>query len=406
MAHIADRWHKTVDGSKVPTERYGKGKRWQAVWIDPATRREVTRSFATRAQAEKHIVGIESSKTRGEYIAPGLAQVTLAEWAEQWLAGKARIEPSTRAGYRSVLDVHVLPKWGRAALADIRHEDIQSWVTDLEESGHKPRTVIKAHGVLSQVLRYAVKARRLSWNAAKDIELPRVTPRETRYLTMGQLSSFADAASPVWDVATRQPIGPGRLIVLTLGLTGIRWGELAALKVSRVDLLRRRMHIAVKVVEVDGVLVWGLPKNHERRWVPIPSFLVDELAVHLDGKGPDDLVFPSPKGEVLRNNNVRRSWFNAAVAISGIPDSFHPHELRHTAASLAVSAGAKVKAVQRMLGHKTATMTLDVYADLFDDDLDAVAERLDVIGRAAHSPTDQSRTKAKIVDLETRRAGR
>ncbi len=55
-----------------------------------------------------------------------------------------------------------------------------------------------------------------------------------------------------------------------------------------------------------------------------------------------------------------------------------PHDLRHTAASLAVSAGANVKAVQRMLGHASATMTLDTYADLFDDDLDAVAERLDV----------------------------
>jgi integrase len=74
------------------------------------------------------------------------------------------------------------------------------------------------------------------------------------------------------------------------------------------------------------------------------------------------------------DGNARRAWFDQAVRNSGTPHGFHPHELRHTSASLAVSAGANVKALQRMLGHKKASMTLDVYADLFDDDLTAVAE--------------------------------
>ena len=84
----------------------------------------------------------------------------------------------------------------------------------------------------------------------------------------------------------------------------------------------------------------------------------------------------------MRNRNSRRAWFNSAATAVGVT-GFTPQELRHTAASLAVSAGANVKAVQRMLGHASAAMTLDLYADLFDDDFEAVAERLDILREAA-----------------------
>src|SRR3954451_24857317 len=89
-----------------------------------------------------------------------------------------------------------------------------------------------------------------------------------------------------------------------------------------------------------------------------------------------ELAFPSPQGAVLRNRNARSAWFDAAARVIGEP-GLTPHELRHTAASLAIKAGANGKAVQRMLGHASAAMTLDRYADLFDDDLDDVADRLD-----------------------------
>ena len=100
---------------------------------------------------------------------------------------------------------------------------------------------------------------------------------------------------------------------------------------------------------------------------------------------------------VARNRTARRAWFNRAAAAIGAP-GLTPHELRHTAASLAVSAGANVKAVQRMLGHASAAMTLDRYADLFDDDLDAVADRLDAVARAA--AVYPMCTTAKDADLD------
>ena len=103
----------------------------------------------------------------------------------------------------------------------------------------------------------------------------------------------------------------------------------------------------------------------------------------------DDPLFAGPGGGLLRGNNFRRRFFDRAAASAGL-SGVTPHDLRHTAASLALSAGANVKAVQRMLGHASAAMTLDVYAGLFGDDLDAVADRLDATGRAAAA--DQVRT--------------
>ena len=88
---------------------------------------------------------------------------------------------------------------------------------------------------------------------------------------------------------------------------------------------------------------------------------------------------------MLRNLNFRRGCFDQAAKVVGLR-GLTPHELRHTAASLAVSEGANVKSVQRMLGHASGAMTLDVYSGLFDDDLDAVADRLDGAARDAVAP--------------------
>ncbi len=159
---------------------------------------------------------------------------------------------------------------------------------------------------------------------------------------------------------------------MVLGFCGLRWGEMAALRVKRVDLLRRRITVAESVTEVRGHLTWGTPKSHQSRSVTVPRFLAKLLGEIVAGKGSDDLVFTTMTGRPLRNLNWRRDVFDPAAADVGL-EGLTPHEQRHTAASLAVSAGANVKAVQRMLGHASAAMTLDVYSGLFDADLDSVA---------------------------------
>lgn len=131
------------------------------------------------------------------------------------------------------------------------------------------------------------------------------------------------------------------------------------------------------MVNAKGGVVWKNPKGHSKRAVPIPASILDRLAQTIAGRPSDELVFRSPKGTLPRVGNARPTWWNTAVIEAELPPGFHPHELRHTAASLAISAGANVEAVQQMLGHKSASLNLDTYADLFPDDLDAVANFLE-----------------------------
>ena len=159
-------------------------------------------------------------------------------------------------------------------------------------------------------------------------------------------------------------MGEYRVLVLTLGYCGLRWGEIAGLRVHSVDLDRGRLNITDAMAEVNGQVLFGTPKSHQARWLPAPAFPLDELRLHVAGKRPDDLVFASPQGAVLRVATFRRGYFDGAAKQIGVP-GLVPHELRHTAASLAISAGASVKSVQRMLGHASAMLTLDRYGHLF-----------------------------------------
>ena len=359
--------------------------RWRARYRD-AGLREHSRHFARKVDAQAWLDSVTTAVQTGSYVDPARAKMTVGELAQTWLAGKVNLKPTTRARYEGLLTVHVLPRWGDVPLIRIEHGEIQSWLAKLAESGQSGASVRKANGVLSGILGLAVRDRRLPSNPALGVDLPPLEQGRRRYLNARQVDELADAS------------GTGRVAVLVLAYCGLRWSEFAALRVRHVDLMRRRLDISEAVTEVNGSrLVWGTPKSHERRSVPIPRFLVDELAVALAGKGRDDLAFPGVTGAVLRNRTARRAWFDQAAEAIGEP-GLTPHELRHTAASLAVSAGANVKAVQRMLGHASAAMTLDRYADLFDDDLDAVADRLDAVRESSRGlSADFLRTEADLI---------
>jgi integrase len=128
------------------------------------------------------------------------------------------------------------------------------------------------------------------------------------------------------------------------------------------------------------------------RTVPVPRVLRDQLAEYVAGRDPGEWLFPAPGGGPLCNSNFRHRFFDPAVARAGLAP-LTPHDLRDTAASLAVAAGASVKAVQRMLGHASAAMTLDVYAGLFDDELDDVADRMGAAAESARTTADRLRTE-------------
>jgi integrase len=325
--------------------------------------------------------------------------VTVGEWADRWLAGQAHLKPTTRERYAGIVRRHIRPSWGTTRLADVTHADVQGWVTKLSRNA-EPATVRKIHRVLSLILALAIRDGRLIRNPAADIKLPRPQSLEQRYLTHEQVHELARAAAGPTSPSKHRRLDERcndqyRLIVLFLAYTGVRFGEMAALRVRRIDFLRRRATIAESVTLVGSNQVWGTPKGHEKREVRIPRFLVDQLAEHLHGKAPDDLVFAGVRGGgALRGPIFRRAAFDRAAEAIGVP-GLHPHELRHTAASLAIAAGADIKVVQKMLGHKSATMTLDQYGHLFDDRLDEIADRLGAAADAYVISNGQSRDNVR-----------
>jgi integrase len=360
---------------------------WRASYRTPEGRQR-NKSFDRKVDAARFLTTVESAKLGGSYVDPARSVGTVGDLALTWLGGKVNLKPSTAERYAGIVREHIRPRWGTVRLADVTHSAVQTWVGELTAT-RSASTVRKVHGVLSLILTSAVRDGRLARNPSDGISLPRVVTAEHVYLTHEQVDDLASAC------------GDYRLAVLFLAYTGIRFGELAALRAGRLDLMRRRATVAESVTEVGGRgLVWGTPKGHERRDVPIHRFLIDELAAHVAGKSADALVFSAPHGGTLRVRNFRRSALDPAAKALGI-DGLHPHALRHTAASLAIASGADVKVVQQMLGHKSATMTFDLYGHLMGDRLDVVADAMDAARTVALTARPAQPT-AVVIDLASR----
>lgn len=366
--------------------------RWRARYRDPAGK-EHARHFARKVDAQRWLDDVTSSVVTGTYTDPRTSSVTLEDWSAIWLKGQVHLKATGRTRVEGIVRLYIVPRWGTTRLRDVSHAEVQAWVTELLTGGLSASSVQRTHGLLSQMLDLAVRDRRLPANPAKGVKLPRKLPKVRRFLTAAQVEAL---------VVECEPYG---LVVRFLAYTGLRWGEMAALRVHDVDPVRRRMRIVRSVTEDNGRLIFDTTKTGEERTVPLPRFLAEQVAANVAGKGPDDLVFQGTRGGVLRNGNFNRRTFGPAAIAIGEP-ALTPHGLRHTAASLAIAAGGNVKVVQQMLGHATASMTLDLYGHLFPDQLDDVADRLDAIGRAAaeHS-ADFLRTKGLLTPLQPKTGG-
>ncbi len=273
--------------------------RWYMRYRDPNGQQR-TKTFDRKVDAERYLTSIESSKLTGSYINPAAARLTLGPWAQRWLDGQTHLKPSTRERYAGILRAHITPRWGSTRLSDVNHSAVQAWVSELSAT-KAPATTRKVHRVLSLILTAAVKDERLVRNPAAGVSLPRVDVKERMYLTHQEVHQLAEAC------------GPYRLVVLFLAYTGVRFGEMAALRINRIDLMRRRAAITESVTLVRGVQTWGTPKGHERREVPIPRFLAEELAAHLAGRADGHLAFSGIKGgagvpESCAHGHRCRAW--------------------------------------------------------------------------------------------------
>ena len=392
-------------GSIAPYET-SAGKRYRVRYRKPDHAQTDKRGFRTKKEAELFLASVELSKASGQFIDAADARATVVQLGAVWLASQTHLKPSSLRPIEIAWRLHVAPRWGSRAIGEVRHSEVQTWVSELSRS-KGATSVLRAYGVLASILDNAVRDRRIDSNPARGVNLPRKTGKARAYLTHAQVQALASES------------GPHSILVLLLAYTGLRWGEATGLRVRHLNALKRRVQVEENAVLVGREIHVGTPKSHASRSVPFPRALSEPLAVQMDGKGRDAILF-GDGANYLRLPHNEHGWFANAVARCRAADAdfprVTPHDLRHTAASLAISAGANVKAVQRMLGHASAAMTLDTYADLFDDDLDAVAERLDQAitetnvgkmwakGPAAHRvPRKQRRTSVPVVGLEPTR---
>ncbi len=379
-----DRWQKTdrVTGQKVKSARYGTGLRWQARWVIDG--KEYSKSYGRKVDAEQFLQTVVVESSTGTFVKPKDGRITVGEIWTDYISGQVHLKESTKYGFESVYRKHIQPTFGERAVSDVTPESIRSWVALLQSNGLQPATIRRAATVLRLLLKSAVERNALRVNPMASVKLPRVAHADRAYLTHSQVLALADSAPYSGTV------------IKFLAYTGLRFGEMAALRVRDFEMLRRKVNVSRAVTTVGGKLVWTTPKSHERRTVPFPESIADELSELMIGRSPDDLVFTTSTGKTWRADGFTKYVLKPALETVREDDPEFPtvvtHGLRHTFASLAVSSGASVKAVQRALGHAKASMTLDTYADLFDSDLDDVAVRMDGQIRAA----DQLRTTGTI----------
>lgn len=386
MSHIEDLWTRPGPDGRERTDRWGTGKRWRARWVAP-NGQEKSKTFTTKDAATLWLSKTTIDVASGAYIDPGAGNLTMHAWSQQWMATKRHRKPTTVAGYESLLRNQILPTWETTPVNRVHHADLQRWITDLTSSGLSPSRVRQAAAVMHQMLAFAVRAKLIPANPCQDLDLPRLPNSSRTYLTHEQVLAVANTC------------GQHKTLILLLAYTGLRWGEATALRVGDVDLERRRITVRQSVSHVGGHEVVGAPKSHRSREVPVPPQI--DLEALLDERSDQALLFPDAQGGYLRGSNfLARVWY-PALEEAGIP-RMTLHELRHTAASLAIAAGADVKVVQRMLGHASGAMTLDVYGHLLDDRLDAVAQALGEQAAAAETAQRRHTGPGAVIQFPVR----
>jgi integrase len=354
MAHIQD--------------RRDKRKGWVVRYRDHS-KRERSKSFARRVDAERFAAQVEIDKLTGAWTDPARGKITVAEWADEWLATKVDLRASTRFRLEGVVRNHVLTEFASTSLERVTNGVVRAWIAKLSSKGTGPSTIRKAYNALAQMMRAAVSDRRIATDPCRNVPLPQEHQLEQRFLSATQVEALADAIESRF-----------RCLVLLAAYGGLRWGELAGLRRKRIDLLRGRVVIEETLVEVGGDLTFGQPKTkRSRRTIPLPRRVVSELEAHLHkftDPAPGAVVFTGPKGALLRRAGFARSWWKPATQSVGL-NGLKFHELRHTFVALWIAAGANPKEVSIRAGHSSVAFTLDRYGHLYEDREDDVPDRLD-----------------------------
>jgi integrase len=266
-------------------------------------------------------------------------------------------------------------------LADLDAMVVRAWLAKLEREGVGASTRAKAYRLLSRILATAIESGYLARNPCTIRGAATEPAPEMRFAAVAEVAALADAIPPRF-----------RALVLVAAYTGLRWGELAGLRVKRVDLLHRQITVAEQLLEVRGRLAFGPTKTGAGlRTVTLPTVAAEALAEHLSvyaEAGPEGLVFPAERGGPIRRSNFTRRVWIPTTRVAGV-EGLRFHDLRHTAATLAVAAGASTRELMVRMGHSSSAAALRYQHVMAGRDA-AIAAALDELVQAASARSEDA----------------
>jgi integrase len=375
---IDDRWYKGRGDNRERTADYGKGKRWKARWRDEKGRQR-SQSFAKRSEAELFIASLKRDLARGTYIDPKAGKVKFKEHAESWRARQLHAA-STQQKVASSLTNHVYPHFGNMPISNISPARIQEWVHSLaQQLAVETTRVIYSH--VSSIFNEAVRDKLLERSPCMDIKLPKKQAQNKIPLNYVDVQNIANAVPRNLEA-----------LVLVGSQTGLRPGELLGLTRSRINLETRNLIVDRQMLTISGKPPHLVPPKtaSSNRTIPLGDESIAALRAHLrnfpvDENDPNALIFVQESGLPWRRNTFNHRWRKACRS-TGISDDVVPHDLRHFYASLLIRSGVSVKTVQELLGHATATETLNTYSHLWPDAADQARAAVNSVFGSANSP--------------------
>ncbi|KOX10320.1 hypothetical protein ADL05_26365 [Nocardiopsis sp. NRRL B-16309] len=375
-------WQATVRGPKTSKNRTGRYTK-----TDPL--KSVVADWGRRKEVEFN---------RDDWVDPQLLKTTFDEWQAKWRAARVVDSDETLRGDDGCFRNHILPQWSGWRLRQIGRLDVQAWVRDMEKRGVGPYAIRRSFNLFVSVMGDAVTEELLAATPVRDIDLPDTSPKAVFWWTREQIDLIKAHLPPSHAVMTELMV-----------MSGLRWGEAAGMRGTAVDWLRGR-------AMVHGTLQrGGIWKDHpkskkSRREVPVPGYVIRDMAKLLEGRGQQEYIFLTVRGQrPLEGGNWRVMWYTAidrankkieqenknfnrtANPVPPIPRR-RPHDLRHTCASWLVQAGVPLYDVQKLLGHENF-QTTQRYAHLAPDAHGAVEAGWDKL------VTHQRRTRASISRL-------
>lgn len=373
--------HKLVTktpGVRKVTRTYGDGRvtiKYEVRHTNPEGEVVNGGTYDDYRTACQVLIDLRGRVQQGTYIAPESGRVLFRSVAEDWYAGTAKRKQRTRAGYRGILD-HRLAPLHNVQVGRLRYREVNRFVSGLSEEGLAPSTVRNVLLVLRGVLEEAVKQELIAKNPCLLVDKPKLVKSDIAPLEIADVEALIAELPAPWD-----------LLVELAAYSGLRAGELAGLRVGRVDLLRREVTVAQTVVDVRGRLVFDKPKSKagQRTVRELPPSLCQRVARHVAASGlaKGDLLFGQDGIKPLRHGQFYRRHFLPAARAAGLT-RVRFHDLRHFYASLLISdPETSPLEVSQQLGHTTVALTMDRYAHLFHNAGQGRGDRLEHRRQAA-----------------------